>query len=108
MSQVYDATDTNFETDVLRSSELTLVDFWGEWCTSCKPLAKTIESLAPEFAGRVKMVKMNVENSPQTATRYHVRGLPVVLFFKGGEVVDQFAGNQPRDLIVETIKKHLG
>jgi thioredoxin 1 len=104
---IHEATDTNFETDVLKGSQLTLVDFWAEWCGPCRLLGPTIESVANEFEGKIKVYKMNVDDNPATPTRYHVRGIPTVIVLQGGQLVDQLVGNQPKDVIVQVIQKHL-
>ncbi len=99
--------DTNFDSDVLKAGQLTLVDFWAEWCGPCRMLAPTIESIAQEYQGKVKVVKMNVDDNPMTPTKYHIRGIPTVILFKGGQVVDQLVGNQPKDVFVQAIQRHL-
>jgi thioredoxin 1 len=106
-ANVHTATDTNFDSDILKGSQLSLVDFWAEWCGPCRMLGPTIEAIADEFAGKMKVYKMNVDENGNTPSRYHIRGIPTVILFKGGQVVDQIVGNQPKDVIVETIRKHL-
>ena len=85
-------TDDNFEAEVLKSSVPVLVDFWAEWCGPCKMLTPIIEELAKEYAGTVKIGKLNVDNSPVSASRYAVNSIPTLLFVKGGNVVDQHVG----------------
>lgn len=104
---IHEATDTNFNTDVTGNSGLTMVDFWAEWCGPCRMLGPTIETVAEEYTGKVKVFKMNVDHNPETPTRFHIRGIPTVIFFKNGEAVDQLVGNQPKDVIIQTIQKHL-
>lgn len=104
---VHEATDTNFSTDVAAASGLTMIDFWAEWCGPCRMLGPTIEAVADEYEGKVKVFKMNVDNNPETPTKFHIRGIPTVIFFKNGQPVDQLVGNQPKDVIVQTIQKHL-
>ena len=101
------ATDANFESQVIQSSQLAIVDFWAEWCGPCRLLGPTIEQLANDFAGKVKVYKMNVDENPNTPTKFHIRGIPTVIFFKGGQVVDQLVGNHPKDTFAQTINKHL-
>ena len=101
------ATDTNLETEVLKNSELTLVDFWAEWCGPCKALGPTIDSLADQYEGKLKVYKLNVDENPSAAQRFKVRGIPTVVLLKGGEVVDQLVGNQPKDSFVNAIQRHL-
>lgn len=104
---VLQATDTNFKTDIATSSGLSMVDFWAEWCGPCRMLGPTVEALADEYAGKMKVYKMNVDENPETPTQFHIRGIPTIIFFKNGQAVDQLVGNQPKDVIAQTIQKHL-
>ncbi len=104
---VFTATDLNLETEVLKNSGLTMVDFWAEWCGPCKALGPTIDALADHYGERVKVYKLNVDENPNTAQRFKIRGIPTTLFLKNGEIVDQLVGNQPKDSFVTTIEKHL-
>jgi thioredoxin 1 len=83
------------------------VDFWAEWCGPCRALAPTIDSIAEEFAGKVSVYKHNVDDHPVTPGQYSIRGIPTLLVFKNGQVVDQIVGNQPREVIVQAIQRHL-
>lgn len=104
---VMTATDSNFESDVLKSAQLALVDFWAEWCGPCRMLGPTIEALADEYAGKMKVYKMNVDENPGTPSRFHIRGIPTMIFFKNGQAVDQLVGNQSKDAINQVIQRHL-
>jgi len=104
---VFEATDATFDTEVLKHPGLAIIDFWAAWCGPCRMLAPTIDTLANEFAGKVKVVKMDVDANPKTPTQFHVRGIPTVLFFKDGQLVDQLVGNQPKDAFTNTINRHL-
>jgi thioredoxin 1 len=104
---VMTATDANFDSDIMKSNNLTLVDFWAEWCAPCRMLGPTIDSIADEFQGKMKVYKMNVDENPATPSRFHVRGIPTVILLKNGQLVDQLVGNQPKDVIVQSIQKHL-
>jgi thioredoxin 1 len=104
---VLEATDTNFTSDVTGGGGLSMVDFWAEWCGPCRMLGPTIEAVADEYAGKMKVFKMNVDQNPETPTKFHIRGIPTVIFFKNGQPVDQLVGNQPKDVIIQTIQKHL-
>lgn len=104
---VLTATDANFESDVLKGAGLSLIDFWAEWCGPCRLLGPTVESLADEMAGKLKVYKMNVDENPGTPSKFHIRGIPTILFFKNGQMVDQLVGNHPRDVISQTIQRHL-
>lgn len=103
---VLTATDQNFNTDVMSGSTLSMVDFWAEWCGPCRMLGPVVEALADEHVGQVKVFKMNVDENPETPTRFHIRGIPTIIFFKNGQAVDQLVGNQPKDVIAQTIAKH--
>ena len=85
-------TDQNFQTEVLDSAEPVLVDFWAEWCGPCKYLAPTIDKLADAYAGKVKVGKVDTEESRDTAMKYRIDAIPTVLIFKGGQVVRKFVG----------------
>ncbi len=99
-------TDQAFENEVLQSQGLSLVDFWAEWCGPCKALSPTIEQLAQEHAGKVNVFKLDVDANPETPARYGIRGIPTVLFFKEGKLVDQLVGAHPKDTLAKTIAKH--
>jgi thioredoxin 1 len=100
-------TDGNFETSVLKSSGVVLVDFWAEWCGPCKRLAPTVDALATEYAGRVTVGKLNVDENPDTAFKFQIRGIPTLLIFKGGQLVESKVGLAPKDDLKQAIDKHL-
>lgn len=104
---VIQATDSNFSPEVLKHSGVSLVDFWAEWCGPCKMIAPTIDAIADEFSGKIKVLKMNVDENPNTPTQFHIRGIPTLLVFKNGQMVDQLVGNQPKEVIVKTLQRHL-
>lgn len=85
-------TDADFDKDVLNSDVPVLVDFWAEWCGPCRMMGPTVDQIATDYTGRVKVGKLDVDSNPQTAARYGIRGIPTVLLFKGGKVVDQKVG----------------
>jgi thioredoxin 1 len=89
--------DADWDVEVLQASELVLVDFWAEWCPPCRKLAPVIDALADEYAGRVKVVKLNVDESPQVASRYAIFSIPTLLLIRGGQVVEQHVGFRPRE-----------
>lgn len=104
---ITNSTDANFETDVLKSSVPVLVDFWAEWCGPCKALAPKLEELAGEFKEKMKVVKIDIDNNQESPANYGVRGVPTLLLFKNGQVVDQLVGNHPKDNISGMLSKHL-
>jgi len=99
-------TDSTFENDVMKSSVPVLVDFWAEWCGPCRALAPKLEEIAGEMSGKVKIVKMNVDENPQTPGQYGIRGIPAMLLFKDGKQVGELVGNHPKDNIAEFLKSH--
>ncbi len=94
-ANIVQVTDAEFET-VIQGPGLTVVDFWAEWCAPCKAIAPVLEELAAEFAGRVRVAKLNVDENRQTPARFGIRGIPTLLFFKDGARVDQLIGNLPK------------
>jgi thioredoxin 1 len=100
--------DASFDTDVLNADVPVLVDFWAEWCGPCRQMTPTIDALATDYAGRVKIGKLNVDHNNGTASRYNVRGIPTILLFKGGQVVDQKVGALPKSELTKMIDAHLG
>lgn len=100
-------TDANFEMEVLKSNMPVLVDFWAEWCGPCRALAPKLEEIASEFNGKVRIVKVNVDENQSTPSQYGIRGIPAMLLFKSGAEVGQLVGNQPKDAIVDFLKKNI-
>ena len=107
MAEIAEVTDQDFEGEVLQSDLPVVVDFWAEWCAPCRAIAPIIGELAGEYADRVKIVKMNVDESPQTPGRYGVRAIPTILAFQGGQVVGQLQGARPRADFDELVTKLL-
>jgi thioredoxin 1 len=100
-------TDDNFEAEVLKSSLPVLVDFWAQWCGPCKMLTPIVEELAKDFDGRLKIGKLNVDDSPQFASRYSVNSIPTLLFIKDGNVVDQHVGLLAKKALQAKIEQFL-
>ncbi len=100
-------TDSTFETDVLKSNTPILVDFWAEWCGPCRALGPKLEEIAAEFNGKIKIVKLNVDENQNTPSRYGIRGIPAMLLFKSGAEVGQLVGNQPKDAIVDFLNNNI-
>ena len=99
-------TDADFE-KVIKEHPYVVVDFWAEWCAPCKAIAPIVEDLAKAYAGKVTFVKLDTDANPRVPQEYMVMGIPTLLFFKGGKLVDQVVGAMPRAPFEERVKKHL-
>jgi thioredoxin 1 len=104
---VIELTDQNFAQEVLNSGSLVLVDFWAAWCGPCRTIAPIVEELAKEYAGRLKVGKLNVDENRETAARYNIRSIPSLLLFKDSEVLEQMIGVQPKQNLKKAIEKHI-
>jgi len=104
---VLEVTDANFDQEVLQSELPVLVDFWAVWCGPCKAIGPIVDSVATAYAGKLKVVKVNVDQNGATPSRYGIRGIPALLFFKGGKVSDQIVGYVPQNVIEEKIQRVL-
>lgn len=100
------ATKANFESEVLKSSTPVLVDFWAEWCGPCKMIAPMLDELANEYVGKAKVVKVNIDEHPELATQFRVTAIPTLLFFKGGQVVEQTVGAKSKRDLKASLDKH--
>ena len=106
MSNVNAVTDATWQDEVEKNDGLTVVDFWAEWCGPCRMIAPIVDQLAGEYEGKVKVAKLDVDSNIQTATRFNVRSIPMLLFFKGGKLVDQIVGAVPRPTIESKFQQH--
>jgi thioredoxin 1 len=100
-------TDSNFKTEVLDSSKLTVIDFWAEWCGPCRAIGPVIEELSKEYSGKVNVGKVNVDHNPQLSTNYGITSIPAILFVKNGNVVDKLVGAQPKANFIKKIEQHI-
>ena len=105
---VLEVTDANFDQEVLKSEQPVLVDFWAGWCGPCKMIAPFVDGVATTYAGKLKVAKVNVDQNGATPSRYGIRGIPALLFFKGGKVADQIVGYVPQNVIEEKVQRILG
>jgi len=106
-SQALAVTDGSFQAEVEQAQGLVLVDFWAEWCGPCRVIAPILDQIAVEYAGRLKITKMDVDANQQTPVRFNVRSIPSLLFFKGGTHVDTVVGAVPKAHLVGKITQHL-
>jgi len=107
MGEALHTTDSDFKKDVLEAKEPVLVDFWAEWCGPCRMVAPVLDELAKEFAGKIKITKVNVDENQQVSMDYHIRSIPTLLFFKGGQMVKQLVGAHPKAKLVSEIQELL-
>jgi thioredoxin 1 len=104
---VLQVSDGNFDSEVLQSSQPVLVDFWASWCGPCKAIAPVIDALAEQYAGQVRIAELNVDENPATPGKYGVRGIPTLILFKDGQIVDQLVGAVPRQQLENLLQKVL-
>ncbi len=99
-------TDETFQSEVLKSDIPVLVDFWAEWCAPCKAMGPALEAVSDEMDGRVKIAKVDIDDAPDTPMRYHIRNVPTMMIFKGGEVVSTKMGAMTKSKLVEWLAEH--
>ncbi len=107
MGDILEVSDDNFEAEIVNSEIPSMVDFWAEWCGPCKKVGPVVEELAAEYAGKIKIAKMDVDSNRQTPAKFGIRNIPTLILFKGGEVVNTIVGAQPKTSIEEELKKLL-
>ena len=102
-------TDGNFDAEVLTASSAqpVMVDFWAEWCRPCHMLAPTVAEIAHDYAGKLKVMKLNIDEAMNSAARYNIRGIPTLLLFKNGQMVEQIVGAQPKDQSTKALDRHI-
>jgi len=108
MADLLAVSDESFESEVLQSGTPVLIDFWAPWCAPCRAIAPVVEEIARDYAGKLKVVKMNVDDNPRTPTKYGVRGIPNLIVFQNGDVKEQIVGAVPKVQLVKAISKVLG
>ncbi len=106
MSNALAVTDADFEQEVEKHAGLTVVDFWATWCGPCRIIAPILDQLAVEYKGKVRIAKVDVDQNIKTASRFNVRSIPMLLFFKDGKVVDQIIGAVPKNMIQSKFEQH--
>ncbi len=104
---VMEVSDATFDQEVLHSEQPVLVDFWAVWCGPCRAIAPMVDSVATAYTGKLKVAKMNVDENSATPSRYGIRGIPTLLFFKDGKVADQVVGYVPQNVIEEKVQRLL-
>ena len=104
---VVDVSDAQFQEKVLQSGKLTLVDFWAEWCGPCKAIAPIVNDIATAYEGKLNVMKMNIDDNPETPTQFQIKGIPTLILFKDGQMIDQIVGAVPKDRLEGMLKKHV-
>ena len=108
MADVPEVTESNFQTEVLQSAQPILVDFWAPWCGPCRQIAPLVQQLGKDYAGKVRVAKVNVDECPNVAAGYGVNSIPTLMIFKNGDVVERFVGVQPRSRLQNALDAAIG
>ncbi len=106
---IHNVSDSDFQSEVIEASKTqpVMVDFWADWCRPCHMLAPTVAEIANDYSGKLKVVKLNVDENVNAAGRFNIRGIPTLLLFKGGQVADQIVGAVPKEQITKVLERHL-
>jgi len=107
MADIFEVSDKNFDSEIMKADQPAMVDFWAEWCGPCKMVGPIVEELAKEYKDKVKIAKMDVDQNRETPARFGIRNIPTLIFFKNGEVAKTIIGAQPKSSIEEELKKLL-
>ena len=107
MSNAVDITDSTFESEVLKSDSVTVVDFWAPWCGPCRKMGPVLDEIAGDFEGKIKVAKINTDENLKTAKEYQISGLPSIVIFKNGEAKETLVGLMPKSAIISNIEKYL-
>jgi thioredoxin 1 len=103
----HEVSDSSFDAEVIRSHVPVLVDFWATWCGPCRMIAPVVEEIASEYAGKLKVVKVDVDSNPETSMKFSIRSIPTLMIFKGGRVVEQLVGAMPKKNLMDKLLPHL-
>ncbi|MBB4635192.1 thioredoxin [Longimicrobium terrae] len=104
-ANIVEITDGNFQSEIANADGVSMVDFWAEWCGPCRLIGPFVEQLADEYAGQVKVGKLDVDSNQQTAAKFNVRSIPTILFFKDGQVIDQVVGAVPKQALARKLQE---
>jgi thioredoxin 1 len=107
MTSAVAVTDSSFEQDVVQSDVPVLVDFWAPWCGPCRMVAPVVDEIAEQYAGKIKVVKLNTDENPGVASQYGIRSIPTLMIFKGGSKVEMVVGAVPKATLAKAIEQHL-